>query len=161
MDYRAVLAIGLPIGLGMVGFGSAIALGKAVAAAMEATGRQPEAATKIDRNMLPAASSSNWPFLANFLDLLDKHSTKKKIHHCHHEDNGIAKVGYILNLANALKVIKKESCYRRRNHLWENQGNVPDPHIFSIVIHGWEYVRCQGPIHTFVRTIAQAKDDAH
>ena len=47
MDYRAMLAIGLPIGLGIVGFGSAIALGKAVAAAMDATGRQPEASTKI------------------------------------------------------------------------------------------------------------------
>ena len=51
MDYRAVLSIGLPIGLGIVGFGSAIALGMAVAAAMEATGRQPEASTKILINM--------------------------------------------------------------------------------------------------------------
>ena len=51
MDYRAVLSIGLPIGLGMVGFGSAIALGRAVASAMEATGRQPEASTKILINM--------------------------------------------------------------------------------------------------------------
>lgn len=47
MDYKSVLAIGLPLGLGIVGFGSAIALGRAVAAAMEATGRQPEAAMKI------------------------------------------------------------------------------------------------------------------
>jgi F-type H+-transporting ATPase subunit c len=47
MDYRAVLAIGLPLGLGLAAFGSALGLGKAVAAAMEATGRQPEAATKI------------------------------------------------------------------------------------------------------------------
>jgi F-type H+-transporting ATPase subunit c len=51
MDYHSALAIGLPIGLGIVGFGSAIALGRAVAAAMEATGRQPEAATKILINM--------------------------------------------------------------------------------------------------------------
>ena len=51
MDYRSILAIGLPLGLGIVGFGSAIGLGKAVAAAMEATGRQPEAATKILINM--------------------------------------------------------------------------------------------------------------
>ena len=51
MDYRAALAIGLPIGLGIVGFGSAIALGRAVASAMDATGRQPEAATKILINM--------------------------------------------------------------------------------------------------------------
>ena len=52
MDYRAMLSIGLPLGLGMVGFGSAIALGKAVAAAMEATGRQPEASNKILINMV-------------------------------------------------------------------------------------------------------------
>jgi len=51
MDYRAMLAIFLPLGLGIVGLGSAIALGRAVAAAMEATGRQPEAATKILINM--------------------------------------------------------------------------------------------------------------
>ncbi len=51
MDYRAVLAFALPLGLGMVAVGSALGLGKAVAAAMEATGRQPEAATKILINM--------------------------------------------------------------------------------------------------------------
>ena len=51
MDYRSMLAIGLPLGLGIVAFGSAIGLGKAVAAAMDATGRQPEAATKILINM--------------------------------------------------------------------------------------------------------------
>ena len=51
MDYKAVLAFAIPLGLGIVAFGSAIALGKVVAAAMEATGRQPEAATKILINM--------------------------------------------------------------------------------------------------------------
>ena len=51
MDYRTALSFGLPIGLGIAAFGSAIALGKAVAAAMEATGRQPEASTKILINM--------------------------------------------------------------------------------------------------------------
>lgn len=51
MDYRTALAFALPIGLGIAAFGSAIALGKAVAAAMEATGRQPEASTKILINM--------------------------------------------------------------------------------------------------------------
>jgi len=45
------LAISLPTGLGIVAFGCALALAKAVAAAMEATGRQPEAATKILINM--------------------------------------------------------------------------------------------------------------
>ena len=51
MDYKAMLAIGLPLGLGIAAFGSGLGLGKAVAAAMEATGRQPEAATKILINM--------------------------------------------------------------------------------------------------------------
>jgi F-type H+-transporting ATPase subunit c len=51
MDYKAVLSIGLPLGLAIVGFGSAIALGKVVSSAMDATGRQPEASTKILINM--------------------------------------------------------------------------------------------------------------
>ena len=51
MDYRVALSLALPIGLGIAAFGSAIALGKAVAAAMEATGRQPEASIKILINM--------------------------------------------------------------------------------------------------------------
>jgi len=51
MDYKAVLAFSIPISLGIAAVGSAIALGRAVAAAMEATGRQPEAATKILINM--------------------------------------------------------------------------------------------------------------
>jgi len=51
MDYKAVLALAMPFGLGLVAFGSAIALGKAVAAAMDATARQPEASTKILINM--------------------------------------------------------------------------------------------------------------
>ena len=51
MDYKAVLAIALPVGLGIAAFGSAIALGKAVSSAMDATGRQPEASMKILINM--------------------------------------------------------------------------------------------------------------
>ena len=51
MEYKAMLALGLPLGLGIAAFGSAIALGKAVVAAMEATGRQPEASMKILINM--------------------------------------------------------------------------------------------------------------
>ena len=51
MDYKMMLAICLPLGLGIAAFGSAIALGKAVTAAMEATGRQPEASMKILINM--------------------------------------------------------------------------------------------------------------
>jgi F-type H+-transporting ATPase subunit c len=51
MDYRVALSLSLPIGLGIAAFGSALALGKAVAAAMEATSRQPEASIKILINM--------------------------------------------------------------------------------------------------------------
>ena len=51
MDYRFALAIGLPLVVGIAAVSSAIALGRAVAAAMDATGRQPEASTKILVNM--------------------------------------------------------------------------------------------------------------
>lgn len=51
MDYKSVLALALPMGLAIAALGSAIALGKVVSSAMEATGRQPEAATKILINM--------------------------------------------------------------------------------------------------------------
>jgi F-type H+-transporting ATPase subunit c len=51
MDYRTMLAFALPIGLSIAAFGSAIALGKSVAAAMDATARQPEASMKILINM--------------------------------------------------------------------------------------------------------------
>ncbi|MDD5166797.1 MAG: ATP synthase F0 subunit C [Candidatus Omnitrophica bacterium] len=47
MDYKAVLAFALPLTIAIAAFGSAIALGRAVSSAMEATGRQPEASTKI------------------------------------------------------------------------------------------------------------------
>ena len=51
MDYKVALAFAIPLSLAIVGFGSAFALGKAVSSAMEATGRQPEASTKILINM--------------------------------------------------------------------------------------------------------------
>jgi len=51
MDYKTALAFALPMGLALAAFGSAIGLGRVVAAAMDATGRQPEAATKILINM--------------------------------------------------------------------------------------------------------------
>jgi F-type H+-transporting ATPase subunit c len=46
-----MLALALPLGLGIAAFGTAIALGKSVASAMEATARQPEASMKILINM--------------------------------------------------------------------------------------------------------------
>jgi len=51
IDYKTVLAFAIPISLGIVAFGSALALGKAVSSAMDATSRQPEASTKILINM--------------------------------------------------------------------------------------------------------------
>ena len=56
MDYKSVLAIGLPLGLGIVAFASAMGLGKSVAAAMEATGRQPEAAGQVRTSMIISAA---------------------------------------------------------------------------------------------------------
>ena len=51
MDYKSMLALALPLGLGIAAFGTAIALGKSVASAMDATARQPEASMKILINM--------------------------------------------------------------------------------------------------------------
>lgn len=52
MTYQIALALALPIGLAIAAFGSAFGLGKAVSAAMEAMGRQPEAATRIQTGMI-------------------------------------------------------------------------------------------------------------
>jgi len=46
------LALSLPLSLGLAAFGSAIGMGKAIAAALEAMARQPEASGKIFVNML-------------------------------------------------------------------------------------------------------------
>ncbi len=47
MDYKVALGIMLPLAVAIAAFGSALSLAKAVSSAMEATGRQPEASTKI------------------------------------------------------------------------------------------------------------------
>ena len=52
MDAHTALGFALPFGLGIAAFGSALGLGKAVASAMDATGRQPEASQKILVNMM-------------------------------------------------------------------------------------------------------------
>lgn len=52
MTFQAILSFALPFSLALTGFGSALALGRAVAAAMEATSRQPEASNKILVNMV-------------------------------------------------------------------------------------------------------------
>jgi F-type H+-transporting ATPase subunit c len=52
MSYQTALAIFLPLGLAIAAFGSAFGLGRAVSSAMEAMGRQPEAAGKIQLGMI-------------------------------------------------------------------------------------------------------------
>jgi F-type H+-transporting ATPase subunit c len=52
MDVKAALGLGLPLGLGLAALGTALGLGKAISSAMEAMGRQPEAANKILINMV-------------------------------------------------------------------------------------------------------------
>ena len=49
---KVVLGVALPFGLALAAMASAAGLGKAVSAAMEAMGRQPEAAGKIQGAML-------------------------------------------------------------------------------------------------------------
>lgn len=56
MDYQSMLAWALPMGVGVAAVGSALGLGKAVGAAMEAMGRQPEAAGKIQTAMVVGAA---------------------------------------------------------------------------------------------------------
>lgn len=52
MSPETAIALGAPLGLALTAAASAFALGKAVAAAMDATARQPEASTKILVNMM-------------------------------------------------------------------------------------------------------------
>lgn len=52
MEPQTVLALSLPLSLGIAALGSALGLGRAVASAMEATARQPEASGKILVNMM-------------------------------------------------------------------------------------------------------------
>ncbi len=52
MTPNIALAFALPLGLAITALASALSLGKAVAAAMDATARQPEASTKILVNMM-------------------------------------------------------------------------------------------------------------
>jgi len=47
-----MLGLALPLGLGIAALGSAFGLGKAVSAAMEAMGRQPEAIGQIQTAMI-------------------------------------------------------------------------------------------------------------
>ncbi len=52
LDPQTAIKITYPLGLGLAALGSGLGLGKAVSAAMEAMGRQPEAAGKIQTAMI-------------------------------------------------------------------------------------------------------------
>ena len=56
MEYQSMLAWALPVGVGMAAIGSALGLGRAVGSAMEAIGRQPDAAPKIQMAMIIGAA---------------------------------------------------------------------------------------------------------
>jgi F-type H+-transporting ATPase subunit c len=56
MDAGTALGFSLPIGLAMAAIGSGIGLGRAVGSAMDAMGRQPEAAGKIQVGMIIGAA---------------------------------------------------------------------------------------------------------
>jgi len=56
MDYQTALSFALPIAVGIAAVGSGMGLGRAVGSAMEAMGRQPEAAGKIQTGMIIGAA---------------------------------------------------------------------------------------------------------
>lgn len=56
MDFQTALGFALPVGVGIAAVGSGLGLGKAVGSAMEAIGRQPEAAGKIQTAMVIGAA---------------------------------------------------------------------------------------------------------
>jgi F-type H+-transporting ATPase subunit c len=56
MDFKAALALALPLSIGLAAIGSGLGLGRAVGQAMEAMGRQPEAAGKIQVAMIIGAA---------------------------------------------------------------------------------------------------------
>ncbi len=56
MDPLTAIRLAYPIGLGLAAIGSGIGLGLAVSRAMEAMGRQPEAAGKIQTAMIIGAA---------------------------------------------------------------------------------------------------------
>ena len=52
MDANTALNLSYPIGLGLAALGAGLGIGRAVGSAMEAMGRQPEAADKIQVAMI-------------------------------------------------------------------------------------------------------------
>ena len=56
MDVGSAVAFSAPLGVGLAALGSGIGLGLAVAGALQAIGRQPEASGKIMTNMIIGAA---------------------------------------------------------------------------------------------------------
>lgn len=56
MDVGSAVALSAPLGVGLAALGSGIGLGIAVAGALDAIGRQPEASGKIMTNMIIGAA---------------------------------------------------------------------------------------------------------
>jgi len=56
MEFATALSFALPIAVGIAAIGSGLGLGRAVGSAMEAMGRQPEAAGKIQTGMIIGAA---------------------------------------------------------------------------------------------------------
>ena len=56
MDYQATLGLAAPLAVGLAAIGSGLGIGRAVGSAMEAMGRQPEAAGKIQTAMIIGAA---------------------------------------------------------------------------------------------------------
>jgi len=54
--FGSMLALSAPLALGLAAVGSAYGIGRAVGSAMEAMGRQPEAAAKIQTAMIIGAA---------------------------------------------------------------------------------------------------------
>ena len=51
-NYQAMLALAVPLALGLAAMASAFGLGRAVSAAMDAIARQPEASAQIQTTMI-------------------------------------------------------------------------------------------------------------
>ena len=56
MDFATSVGFLLPLAVGIAALGSGLGLGKAVGSAMEAMGRQPEAAAKIQTGLIIGAA---------------------------------------------------------------------------------------------------------
>jgi F-type H+-transporting ATPase subunit c len=56
MDFATSVGFLLPLSVGIAALGSGLGLGRAVGSAMEAMGRQPEAAAKIQTGMIIGAA---------------------------------------------------------------------------------------------------------